>query len=371
MEKIEYCGTGHLLSNVDTLLENTSMKHVNIFAYKINKSQCKPFLSFLLHNNSTNSKLTNPRVYFFANVFRNTEMLKSYIIKQLTGMMNSQNYNDLSTDNIEVAGFYLNDENELCVFVDLSQCQWNTYDMLFKTEKLWFGIVDEVINKHHVCNIDIDQQLIDFFISEPAFMLLKDGLGEFIETPMVSYVGKSEKQLNFIHMFGVSRAEKSRAFGPYYYFTDYQTAAEVATKNLVNKEDIDFNKMINDERFKKESKGGVIRFAVFMKKIKYVDNNVDNELDHSETKNVRLNDTKLDVNYERLTARISDHDGNWTNKYDSLSVGKVILDDGNEFKDNHYIVLKDYEQQFPLSYHLIDKNFIDRSFERNAIYQIM
>ena len=66
MEKIEYCGTSHLLSDVDALLENTDLKHVNIFAYKINKSQCKPFLSFLLHNNSTHSKLTNPKVYFFA-----------------------------------------------------------------------------------------------------------------------------------------------------------------------------------------------------------------------------------------------------------------------------------------------------------------
>uniref|UniRef100_A0A6C0LMD8 Uncharacterized protein n=1 Tax=viral metagenome TaxID=1070528 RepID=A0A6C0LMD8_9ZZZZ len=371
MEKIDYCGTSHLLRNVDTLLEKTEFKCVNVFAYKINNSHYKPFLSFLLHNNSKNNKLSIPRVYFFANVFRETEILKSYIIKQLTGMMNSQNYGDLSTDNVEVAGFYLNAENELCVFVDLSWCPWNTYDVLFKTEKLWFGIVDEIINKRQICNIDIDQTLIDFFVAEPEFVLLKDGINQFIETPMSCYVGKSEKQLNFIHMFGVSRSDKSRAFGPYFYFTDYQRAAEVATKNLTNKEDIEFNKMINDERFKKESKGGVVRFAVFMKKTKYVDNNIDNEPDPSETKKVRVNDPNLDVNYERLTNRISDHDGNWANKYDSLSIGNIVLDDGNEFKDNHYIVLKDYDQQFPLSYHLIDKKFVDRSFERNAIYHIM
>lgn len=371
MEKVEYCGTSHLLNNVDTLLEKMGFKQVNVFAYKINKGHCNHFLSFLLHNNSTNSKLSIPRVYFFSNVFLNTEALTSYIINQLTGMMNSQNYGDLSTDNIEIAGFYLNDKNELCVFVDLTWCPWNTYDILFKTDKLWFGIVDEIINKHHICNIDVDQQLIDFFIGEPTFALLKDGLGEFIEIPMVCYVGKSEKQLNFIHMFGVSRSDKSKAFGPYFYFTDYPRAVEVAMKNIVDKDDINFNKIINDGRFKKESKGGVIRFAVFMKKTKYVDNNIINDLDASETKKVRMNDPNLDVNYERLTSRISDHDGNWADRYDSLSIGNIVLDDGNQFKDNYYIILKEYDQQFPLSYHLIDKNSVNTSFERNIIYHIM
>ena len=57
--------------------------------------------------------------------------------------------------------------------------------------------------------------------------------------------------------------------------------------------------------------------------------------------------------------RISDHDGKWAETYDSSYLSNVELDNGVIFNKT-ILVLKEYEQQIPLSYHFIsnkEENF--------------
>jgi hypothetical protein len=69
---------------------------------------------------------------------------------------------------------------------------------------------------------------------------------------------------------------------------------------------------------------------------------------------------------ERLTMRITDYDGNWSKEnYNSVYLGKLELDNGTIF-DKSIIVLKDFEQQNPLSYHYIDK----KSYKERNIFLI-
>ena len=63
----------------------------------------------------------------------------------------------------------------------------------------------------------------------------------------------------------------------------------------------------------------------------------------------------MDQNIERLTMRISDHDGKWAENFDSVYLGDVELDDGNCL-NKQLIVIKEYDQEIPLSYHFINKN---------------
>ena len=63
----------------------------------------------------------------------------------------------------------------------------------------------------------------------------------------------------------------------------------------------------------------------------------------------------LDNKKEILTLRISDHDGLWTSTYDSAYLGNLELDDGSFLDNTPMIVLKEYNQQVPLSYQLIKK----------------
>ena len=53
--------------------------------------------------------------------------------------------------------------------------------------------------------------------------------------------------------------------------------------------------------------------------------------------------------------RISDHDGKWADKYDSVYLGNVELDDGS-YLIKQLGVVKEYDQEMPLSYHFINKN---------------
>ena len=74
---------------------------------------------------------------------------------------------------------------------------------------------------------------------------------------------------------------------------------------------------------------------------------------------------------EVMTTRISDHDGKWAEKYDSVFLGKTELDNGQYLKKTQIYVLKEYEQQIPLSYHFIDKTYLKDLYDENTDYLIM
>jgi hypothetical protein len=74
------------------------------------------------------------------------------------------------------------------------------------------------------------------------------------------------------------------------------------------------------------------------------------EIDNSEIKKQRLNDGSLNRTKEILTLRISDHDGQWTHKYDSVYLSNLELEDGSHLDILPTIVLKNYDQQIPLSF---------------------
>ena len=94
--------------------------------------------------------------------------------------------------------------------------------------------------------------------------------------------------------------------------------------------------------------------------------------DDSEIKKQRLNDSSLKHNCEIQTLRISDHDGIWTKTYDSVYLGNIELDDGSFIEETPLIVLKDYKQQIPLSFHFINKSSIGNKYDStNHSYRII
>ena len=66
--------------------------------------------------------------------------------------------------------------------------------------------------------------------------------------------------------------------------------------------------------------------------------------------------------------RVTDYDGLWSKCNDSCYLGKIELDNGTFIKDAPIWATKEYDQQFPLSYHFIDKRYLgdnDTSEENN------
>ena len=73
-------------------------------------------------------------------------------------------------------------------------------------------------------------------------------------------------------------------------------------------------------------------------------------IDESEIKLQRLEDDTLERKYECLTMRLSDHDGLWSETYDSVFVGRVELDDGSILRNAPVIVVKKYDQFVAIDY---------------------
>jgi hypothetical protein len=155
--------------------------------------------------------------------------------------------------------------------------------------------------------------------------------------------------------------------GPYYYFTTYQKAIESGSWSKTKKEEFRYGKKLTENETGKYNKGGIVRFALFLGSMKVPLNYPEDDVDSSNMKKQRVIDEEVG---ERQTMRISDYDGEWTNDYDSIYIGKLELDDGRIISDAPYWVVKEYEQQLPISFHYIDKRTIGETWDENGKYYI-
>jgi len=304
----------------------TSFNKVNIVAYNVNNKGYNPFLNILLHKPKGENTLCLPEVPIFKN-FEHSELI-NYSKICLFGLCFLDNF-DAFLNTIVFNGFYIMDNNLYLIF-DITDCNIKVNDV-YNNSSLWFALIDEIVNHKNICNIKIDKNTTDLFSLNEELCFLKDKDDINYITPIVGFVSTNRNQVHFKSVFGESSQNKNAILGPYFYFTNFSNA------------------------FKSEPCECVIRFALFMGKTKYIENRINDIIDESNIKKERLQDPNLDTNIERLTIRITDHDGNWTKTYDSAYLGPIELDTGEYLKNTPIIVIKDYEQQIPLSYHYVNK----------------
>jgi len=329
-----------------TLEPNNELEYYNnifLCPYTVN-NECKyPFLRFLLINSQFNKKLLFPKITLFKGM--EIDEFITYSNFYLFGLLMLTDYNNFN-EKIEFNGFF-EFENNLYLFYDITEYNLEIDD-IYRTNNLWFTLIDEILNHRKLCDILIDNEVSDFFINNSELCFLLDKKNESYEIPIVSYVGKSENKLNFTYVFGEIRSDKNSILGPYYYFSNYHTAC----KNIITTN-------VEDKKLDRcNTKYGIVRFAVFVGNTKYFENYINDKIDESFIKSQRLQDDKLDQNMERLTMRISDHDGKWALNYDSAYLGIVELDNG-KFIEKDILVLKELNQQIPLSYHYIQNYNVD------------
>jgi hypothetical protein len=198
------------------------------------------------------------------------------------------------------------------------------------------------VNTREVLGIAIHESVYSFFINNKEFCFLTNKNEELYEIPVAVYINVNKNKLQFIGTFGTSIKNKNAILGSYYYFTNYDNAV---VNSQIELDETDVIKCIH------KAEHGIIRFALFLGKTKIIDNNEKNGLDNSIIKKERLMDNNLDNNIEKLTLRISDHDGHWSQEYDSCFLGNIELDNGTVLKNIPLYVVKEYNQQIPLSYH--------------------
>lgn len=349
-----------LIKDPNLFADTNEYPEIILCVYTINTSGKYPFIQYLLSNNGFN-KLTLPVLPVFSAF--NKDTLINYSKVFLTSILQIENFEEF-TKKLEFDGCFEFEQN-LYLFFDMTEYNLNINDIYFLSPAR-FVLTDEIINHRYVCNIPISKKTINFFIVNDSINYLYDENNEAYEHPIVGFVGKpTPEKINFTYTFGESPKNKSEIFGPYYYFTDFNYAIRQGGWSNDYKPEYIFKKLVTDNENGRYHKGGIIRFALFTGKTKYIENMPNSPIDESDIKNQRLNDRSLNQKYEIQTLRISDHDGKWSETYDSVYLGNIELDDGSFIKEAPLIVLKEYNQQIPLSYHYIDKNKINEKYESN------
>jgi len=367
MENYNYAVKKILTRDPYALSEISDYSKIFLYVYNINTSGKYPFLQIILSNYGQ-TELGLPILPIYTSF--NREQLKSYSKVYLSGILQVDNFDKFDA-NASFDGFYEYDEN-LYLFFDISTCGLDSFDDTYSTALIRYALIDEIINHKHVCNIPIISETSDFFTDNISICHLMNEHHHLYEIPVVGYVGKqTPEKIQFTYTFGESAKNKSAILGPHFYFTGFNYSIRQGGWSPNYKPEHLNGRLITDNDMGRYTKGGIIRFALFPGRTKYVENMPNDPIDESEIKKERLRDTSLDMKREVMTLRISDHDANWVKHYDSVYLGNIELDDGSFLEDIPMLVLKDYNQQIPLSYHFIDKSKLGEKFMAGYKYGII
>jgi hypothetical protein len=363
-----YKALDQLDTNIDDYLNNNIVTKIEMCGFEIDNSGRAPFIKYLFKKDLLTNMLEFPSESLNYDNLK-SESLIVYTKIKLFNLLQLQNYNQYETK-IQCKGFYVSGD-VIKIFYDLTECSVHIND-IFESNTMWFGLLDEIINYQRLLNFSIDETITSFFKNNMEFCFLFDKNNVCYEVPTVYYTGRnSSMTLNFTQMFGVSPNNKNSILGPYYYFTDFQNAVKEGCWTIDNKPGKKYGKVITDNEDGRYKNGGIVRFAIFLGKMKKIENFQRDANDMSATKCERLNDFSLNQNMEILTMRISDHDGKWAENYDSASIENIELDNGAHLENTPIIAVKSYDQQIPLSYHYINKVSLNEKYNRNNRYLIL
>jgi hypothetical protein len=175
----------------------------------------------------------------------------------------------------------------------------------------WFVLPSEIINNKHVCDIIIEEKVIDLFTTVPQLSLLTNTeTNKPFVLPDVVYTGGCDyKTAQFRSIFGVSKKKEYEQLRAYYYF---------------NRDMKDVKQEQTDE------KSAINRYALFMEGKIHIETN----------KSLSLIDTVIDNLYPEPCIIIG-YSG------DHLQVPDVLV--------------REFENFYPLSYHVITKQTHQKS----------
>lgn len=295
--------------DIDNILTNYKIKYVNICSYKITDETIVPFISylFIFDNNFHNKTLQLPRINI-ENLDYDGETILDFIKR---GILNQLGKLDMTyKDSIRVEGIDFFNEDAY-IFLDITKL-----NIIFNIDNDYrFITINEIINKMSY-KYDINENNVEFFTNNISYGLLYDNNGKQYETPVIGYVGSSKKSLDYSFHMGIIRQRD--IFGESYYFTSYENAAKGSEY--------------------------VIRIAVFLGNLHLKENFPEDNYD----------DLTININNNFLS-RLTDYCGLWKKKYDSIYVGRLELDNGEQFLKGPLYAFKRVEQHIPLSYESVHK----------------
>jgi hypothetical protein len=309
-----------LSNDLDYDLNNivkTRYTNLSLCIYSIYHDSMIPFLQYYLEQNILFGHLDFPSIYldFYSDIYEQVDLIVNSIL--------------IVKDKYTIKGFK-NFKEINYIFIDIGN-----NEIKIDNSFSFLALMDEITNTKKIYDKNIDNKVTNLFIENPEFIFLKNKNNNKYEIPISVYQCVEEKRLSFTFMFGITKSDNSAIMGPYFYFSNYVNTIEKIKK--------------------KEGKYGIIRSGIFLGSMKVPMNFLEDEIDKSLLKKELVKQNNKEA---ILTWRISDHDGEWSNIYDSVYLGRTELDDGSLLKDTPIWVIKNHCQQYSLSYKIINKKII-------------
>jgi hypothetical protein len=259
-------------------------------------------------------------------------------------------YSEWKAD-IEYRGFVVSGDEKILVY------EWknNTSDSLDTgtiSSRWWRVMSAEIVNHRKMLSFPIRDDVCEFFLENSEFLFLRDENDIVYETPSVGYYGSYYKNIAMTSVFGLRREGPTSSLGPYYYFGSYERAMRYAIWSSSRKPMKIDGKLITIDEKGRYDRGGLVRFALFMGKTKVMmarDSDIDDQSEISQ-------ELVSDNSFIKETMKIRDVDANWVFDFNSVRHGKYkIQTEGRESSVLlPKIVVKDYNQQSPLSYYYVN-----------------
>ena len=314
------------LSDFEDSGENLSEYLIELFVFRVNTTGYIPFLEYLLYYNQSYGKCILPYIEY--------KPSKKTLHKQADECMRK-----LFDTSYLYRGYVFNKETKRCAIV----YEKFSYDSMHATEYVEFSnhankytwlwaCGYDIINTQAYLNIPIDEHVVDLFNERITMLYLKgvtdDGVEAYLEIPSILYTGNNYMQVSFLASHGMRRQSIFSLNGPYYYFSEFLSCMKDACYNTRHQ----VKDISKDHKF---SKGGIIRYAVFVGKMKCVLHNI------GSSSNAFPSNTTQSV--------IKSCE--WAREYDTV------------YTKNNGWCISDFYKQKPLSFHYIDTTGIPDSYD--------
>ena len=333
-----------VLNNKETEnLVTNKLVHICIFNI-VEQHHGQPFILYLLNKDNNSNILYFPHFHTSENVYTQAESHIKIIFKNWNNTVNLKGY--------------IEDKNNLYIFYEAKY----EYKLMHQsyTDNWWWGSMFEIINTKTILNFAIYDSVTRFFYNNPLLIVLFDTKNDKISCPYIGYYGAYYTYISFISVFGLPKQRPEANLGPYYYFNTYKGAGRGAIWTPKRKPEIVNGEEITRDESGIHKRGGLVRFAISNKTIKYLLNRKTDKDDDSQVTRDLINNKDKDKEvlskFIKSTIKVRDVDGNWAEDHDLVYIGSVLIK-GDTYKDRKLDIqfaARDYNQQIPLTYHYID-----------------
>jgi len=329
--------------NDDFTQISTSYKKITVCPYFI--TTCKnrygvetPFIQYLLYKYpEKDKKIGNLLVFPFINVKTNVTV-KTVANKLLKSIIKIKIVPDgfIQTDDTVFVFYDLSSVDEYSTIPRAEQ-QW--LKLIKESSTLWWVLMDEICNHRKSLNFPIHKSVTTLFYKYPILIYLKNKT-KIIDIPIVAYYGNYYKFLPVVSSLGQKPTTwPDLEFGPYFYFTSYIGSFRYAGWTTNYRQRKVYDKEVANENGKLV-KGGIIRFALFMKSTRVL----------LDTKNSKI-------------SKYTHNKNEWSKNYNSLYFGRVPRINGSVWHMNPRYVVKTFGQKMPLSMHLVDMSSLKDTWD--------